>query len=279
MFNRHYFIYYIFVICELFQAINKNNFVHCDMEVNESPMDYVTQNENLESQNEEASNKGHRDHLIDEVILNELPHFENFFDRIGFKRIDGAVFGLLTLTHRALSSEEIQSILNLSQSAVSQSLKTLNHFGAIETRDSKDRKFKVHQAKTDSLKIVASVFRKREQEMVQEFKQMAQRVLELEKSHDQTLGSLRAIRMKSIIKTCEMAEATMNFVMHLATSKNSEEFQNIIEKFPKALNTLLEWKENRELSGEIKEKLLLNTNQLVSSLGNRLSKKIIGKNS
>lgn len=217
-----------------------------------------------------------------EQELSELHHFENFFDRIGFKRIDGAVFGLLTLTENPLSSEEIQAILNLSQSAVSQSLKTLNHYAAIETRDSKDRKFKVHHAKADSLKIVASVFRKREQEMVYEFKQMAQRVLEIEKQKDQNLKSLRAIRMKSIIKTCEMAEATMNFVMHLATSKNTDEFQNIIEKFPKALNTLLEWKENkeltkelsRELSGEIKEKLLFGTNQLVTSLG----KKIIGKN-
>lgn len=220
--------------------------------------------------------------IIDEAIMNELPNFENFFDRIGFKRIDGAVFGLLTLSDRPLSSEEIQDILKLSQSAVSQSLKTLNHFGAIETRDSKDRKYKVHQAKTDSLKIVASVFRKREQEMVHEFKQMAQRVLELEKHNHQNTNSLRAIRMKSIIKTCEMAEATMNFVMHLATSKNSEEFQNIIEKFPKALSTLLEWKENKELtreltkeiSGELKEKILISTNQIVSSLG----KKIIGKN-
>ncbi len=217
-----------------------------------------------------------------DLEISELQYFENFFDRIGFKRIDGAVFGLLTLTENPLSSEEIQSILNLSQSAVSQSLKTLNHYGAIETRDSKDRKFKVHYAKTDSLKIVASVFRKREQEMVYEFKQMALRILEIEKSSHPNLSSLRAIRMKSIIKTCEMAEATMNFVMHLATSKNADDFQVIIEKFPKALNTLLEWNEHKdlsrdftkEISNELKEKLLHGTNQIVASLG----KKIIGKN-
>lgn len=250
-----------------------NLFLTTNTKVNEKTMDFVTEDKNNEKINAEA-HKLENLASIDEAIINELAHFENFFDRIGFKRIDGAVFGLLTLTDRALSSEEIQSILNLSQSAVSQSLKTLNHFSAIETRDSKDRKYKVHQAKTDSLKIVASVFRKREQEMVYEFKQMAQRVLEIEKQKDFNLKSLRAIRMKSIIKTCEMAEATMNFVMHLATSKNTDEFQNIIEKFPKALNTLLEWKENKELSEEIKEKLKLSTNQLVSSLG----KKIIRKN-
>lgn len=243
-------------------------------------MDYVTNEENLVEENSKVDLKesNHLQIEIDPAIINELHHFETFFERIGFKRIDGAVFGLLTLSPKPLSSEEIQNLLKLSQSAVSQSLKTLNHFGAIETRDSADRKFKIHQAKTDSLKIVASVFRKREQEMVHEFKQMAQRILEIEKTHDPKLLSLRAIRMKSIVKTCEMAEATINFVMHLASSKNSDEFQNIVEKFPKALNTLLEWKENKELtkeiSDEIKDKLRFGTNQLVSSLG----KKIIRKN-
>ncbi|MCK6594750.1 MAG: ArsR family transcriptional regulator [Bacteriovoracaceae bacterium] len=219
---------------------------------------------------------------ITDDVLKELHHFENFFDRIGFKRIDGAVFGLLTLSCEPLSSEEIQLILNLSQSAVSQSLKNLNQFGAIETRDSRDRKLKVHLAKADSLQIVASVFRKREQEMVHEFKRMAQRILEIDQKENPVdiaknpESNLRRIRMKSIIKTCEMAEATMNFVIALTQLKNKDDYQKITEKFPKALEFLLEIQERssdlREvmLTEDIKEKIKLGTSTLVSTLGKRI---------
>lgn len=217
-------------------------------------------------------------HGITDDVLKELHHFENFFDRIGFKRIDGAVFGLLTLSCEPLSSEEIQQILNLSQSAVSQSLKNLNHFGAIETRDSRDRKLKVHLAKADSLQIVASVFRKREQEMVHEFKRMAQRILEIDQLGEQKNQELnvRKIRMKSIIKTCEMAEATMNFVIALTQLKNKEDYQKITEKFPRALEFLLEVQERSSdlrdaiLTEDLREKIKLGTSTLVSTLGKRI---------
>jgi DNA-binding transcriptional regulator GbsR (MarR family) len=118
--------------------------------------------------------------IIEAEILKELTHFEVFFSRMGFKRIDGSVFGLLALAKKPLTSEEIEQTLNLSQSAVSLSLKTLSHFGAIETsvdRDQPGLKSKLHSAKEDSLNIVASVFRKREEEVVADFKRMAIRVL------------------------------------------------------------------------------------------------------
>ena len=60
--------------------------------------------------------------FIEPEIQKELPHFEMFFNRIGFKRIDGSVFGLLVLSKKALTSEEIEEALGLSQSAVSLSL-------------------------------------------------------------------------------------------------------------------------------------------------------------
>ena len=52
------------------------------------------------------------DHIknFDEII-NE---FEKFFARVGFKRIDGAVFCLLSLSDDYLKSEEIEEILNQS---------------------------------------------------------------------------------------------------------------------------------------------------------------------
>lgn len=239
------------------------------MKINE---DYQSKINSAENTDQNAQNG------ITDEVLKELHHFENFFDRIGFKRIDGAVFGLLTLSCEPLSSEEIQQILNLSQSAVSQSLKNLNHFSAIETRDSRDRKLKVHLAKADSLQIVASVFRKREQEMVHEFKRMAQRILEIDQHRDlkNQEMNVRRTRMKSIIKTCEMAEATMNFVIALTQLKNKDDYQKITEKFPKALEFLLEVQERssdlREaiLTDEIKEKIKLGTSTLVSSLGKRI---------
>jgi DNA-binding transcriptional regulator GbsR (MarR family) len=180
--------------------------------------------------------------LVEPEILSELPSFENFFNRIGFKRIDGSVFGLLVLTKKPLTSEEIEQALNLSQSAVSLSLKTLTHFGAIETsgdRDNPGAKARLHSAKEDSLAIVASVFRKREEEIIIDFKRMAQRVLEKSEGPD---FIIRKKRMQSIITTCEIAESVMNFVITLAHNKSSAEhgahYENLVKRLPKALDLL-----------------------------------------
>lgn len=181
--------------------------------------------------------------IVEPEILNELPHFENFFNRIGFKRIDGSVFGLLVLAKKPLTSEEIEETLNLSQSAVSLSLKTLTHFGAIETRDQRDSsKAKVHSTKEDSLHIVASVFRKREEEYIDDFKNMAQRVLDKSTGSE---NSARRRRMQSIISTCEIAESVMNFVITLAHNKSRELSDNhaasydaIVKRLPKALDLI-----------------------------------------
>lgn len=189
--------------------------------------------------------------IVEADLLKELPHFEMFFNRIGFKRIDGSVFGLLVLAKKPLTSEEIEEALNLSQSAVSLSLKTLAHFGAIETRDARDReatdsKAKVHTAKEDSLQIVASVFRKREEEYIQDFKNMAQRVLDRSQG-DQ--NQARRKRMQSIISTCEIAESVMNFVITIAHNKSQSKFKDghenvvaqydaMVKRLPKALDLI-----------------------------------------
>ena len=114
--------------------------------------------------------------FIEPELLEEIPAFEEFLKRMGLKRIEGAVYGLLTLSNRPLSSEEIEQTLNLSQSAVSMALKTLTYYGAIESmRDTREKKGQIHQAKTDSVSIVSTVFKKREQEAIEEFKNMAMR--------------------------------------------------------------------------------------------------------
>ncbi len=182
------------------------------------------------------------DAIVEPEILKELPSFEIFFSRIGFKRIDGSVFGLLVLAKKPLTSEEIEETLNLSQSAVSLSLKTLTHFGAIETtgdRDHRDTKARLHSAKEDSLAIVASVFRKREEEVVADFKRMAQRVLERSESSEHIS---RKRRMQSIITTCEIAESVMNFVITMAHNKSRSEYdaqyEAMVKRLPKALDLL-----------------------------------------
>lgn len=181
--------------------------------------------------------------FIENDLITEIVHFEDFFSRMGFKRIDGSVFGLLVLARRPLTSEEIEETLKLSQSAISLSLKALAQIGAIETREPRDNKIdskaKFHTAREDSLSIVASVFRKREEEYVAEFKKMAQRVLTRSEGTDNTA---RKKRMISIINTCEIAEAVMHFVITIAKEKGSEHFDHhyeaVIKKLPKTLELL-----------------------------------------
>lgn len=170
--------------------------------------------------------------FIESDILKELPQFEVFFNRMGFKRIDGAVYGLLVLAERPLTSEEIEETLELSQSAVSLSLKTLVQFGAITTRDSRETKAKLHSAKEDSLAIVASVFRKREEEYISDFKKMAKRVYEKSSA---TNHATRKLRMQSIISTCEIAEAVMSFVITLTENPHCDE---IVKRLPRTLDML-----------------------------------------
>jgi DNA-binding transcriptional regulator GbsR (MarR family) len=179
--------------------------------------------------------------IIENELMVELIHFEEFFFRMGFKRIDGSVFGLLVLSKKPLTSEEIETTLSLSQSAVSMSLRSLSNIGAIETHDQRngESKKKIHLAKEDSLSIVASVFRKREEEYVREFKKMAQRVLNQSEGAE---ALARKRRMQSIISTCEMAEAIMQFVITIAKEKGSEHFDQhyeaVVRKLPKTLELL-----------------------------------------
>ena len=180
--------------------------------------------------------------IVEPELMKELPSFEVFFDRIGFKRIDGSVFGLLVLAKKPLTSEEIELTLGLSQSAVSLSLKTLSHFGAIETtgdRHNPGTKAKLHSAKEDSIAIVASVFRKREEEVITDFKRMAIRVMERSEGSEH---ASRKKRMQSIITTCEIAESVMNFVITLAHNKSRSEYESqyeaMVKRLPKALDLL-----------------------------------------
>lgn len=172
--------------------------------------------------------------IIDPKFLDEIPVFENFLSKIGFKRIDGSVYGLLVLSPKSLTSDEIGQVLKISQSAVSNSLKTLAHYGAIQTKYSRDKRANVHLAKVDSLDIVSSIFKKREQEMIVEFKSMALRV----KNELKDEKGIVQRRIDSIISTCNIAESVMNFVISMGQMGVSQKIESVVHKLPKVLSTL-----------------------------------------
>ena len=193
--------------------------------------------------------------VIEDYLKEEIHTFEEFFQSIGFKRIDGSVFGLLVFSNIALTSDVIQSTLGLSQSAVSQSLKTLSHYGAIEIAYDNETRKKHYNAKEDSLAVVATVFRKREQENIERLRLMAERIIRKEEAAD----SPRFRRLKSIIITSEIAESVMNFVIGISQKQGSINYQNIVKALPKTLEMLTNIKESgetlNELSGHLAGKL------------------------
>jgi DNA-binding transcriptional regulator GbsR (MarR family) len=176
--------------------------------------------------------------IVEEGFLSEISYFETFFHRMGFKRTDGAVFGLLALAKRSVSSEEIEAILKLSQSATSQSLKILTLYGCIETNVQTEKRIKYHSAKNDGLEIVASIFKKREQEYVLEFKNMAKTILEKTKATGESEDSPRVQRFKSIVATCEVAESVINLVLRVSQHKMSKEYKILIQRLPKAIDLI-----------------------------------------
>lgn len=178
-----------------------------------------------------------KEHAISPHLMEEIPVFENFLHKIGFKRNEGAIYGLLVLSEKPLSSEDIERTLGLSQSAVSQGLKKLALYGAVETRESRDpeKRVKEHFAKEDSLAIVSSVFRKREQETIEEFKRMAQRVLATDPKDNH---HKRNRRLQSIVSTCEIAESVMNFVISLAGIGQGALYDEVVNNLPKVLSML-----------------------------------------
>ncbi len=178
------------------------------------------------------------DDIVELELLVEISYFESFFHRMGFKRTDGAVFGLLALSKRPVSSEEIEVLLHLSQSATSQSLKILAMYGCIDTVTQTEKRIKYHSSKNDGLEIVASIFKKREQEYVQEFKSMAVNILAKARAQGEKEDSPRIMRFRSIVTTCEIADSVINMVLRVSHNKMSKEYKILIEKLPKAIDLI-----------------------------------------
>ncbi|MFT5290525.1 MAG: DNA-binding transcriptional regulator GbsR (MarR family) [Planctomycetota bacterium] len=149
--------------------------------------------------------------LVEEALLAELPVFETFFKTFGFKRVHGRVWGLLVLGSCPVSSKEIASTLGISQGATSATLNELTEWGAVSSRFDNQRRCHLHAPVGNALTIVATVFRRREQVVFQQFRQMTERSLNFirERHGDK---DPRVLTLRSILTTCDIGEAVMQLV-------------------------------------------------------------------
>lgn len=149
--------------------------------------------------------------VVDPELVAELPTFELFFKTFGFKRVHGRVWGLLVLASEPLSSKDICQSLSLSQAATSGVVAELGEWGAIRSTFDSARRCHVHSPVGNALSIVATVFRRREQVVFQQFKVTAERALHFVRRKYGERDP-RVLTLRSIIATCAIGEAMMQLV-------------------------------------------------------------------
>lgn len=172
-------------------------------------------------------------------VISELASFEEFLKIIGFKRTDGAIFGLMVLSPAPLSSEEIGTALGLSQAAVSQGLKSLTHWGAVVSRYSPERRVHLHTVPQDSLSIAATVFQKREQGAIEAFRRANERARDQLLAGGEDPESPRLQRIESNITTCEFAQVIIAFSVQLSRlGLGQRRYAKVVRALPRALNAL-----------------------------------------
>jgi hypothetical protein len=149
---------------------------------------------------------------LDAELLEQLPAFETFFKTFGFKRVHGRVWGLLVLADRPLSSKEISGAINISTGATSATINELTEWGALRSTFDPARRCHLHAVVGNTLSIVATILRRREQVAMAQFKRAAgQTLLYIKKKHG--AADPRVLTLRSIIGSCEIAEAVMQLVM------------------------------------------------------------------
>ena len=171
---------------------------------------------------------------LEEPLREQLPTFELFFKTFGFKRIHGRVWGLLVLAGQPLASKEIATELAISQGATSTALNELAEWGAVQSSFDSARRCHLHSPVGNALSIVATVLRRREQVAFEQFKQGSERALEYVHERYGTKDP-RAVTLRSIISTCEIAEAVMRLVFN-AVGSALQDPQSLLSK---AVNTAL----------------------------------------
>jgi DNA-binding transcriptional regulator GbsR (MarR family) len=148
---------------------------------------------------------------LDEALAAELPSFEQFFKTFGFKRVHGRVWGLLVLAGQPLSSREVGDALSLSQGATSTCLSELTEWGAIQSEFDAARRCHLHAPVGNTLSIVATVFRRREQVVIGRFKHSV-RSMQGYVSDRYGEKDPRVLTLRSILSSLEIADAVLQLV-------------------------------------------------------------------
>ncbi|MCP3914230.1 MAG: hypothetical protein GY711_01605 [bacterium] len=154
---------------------------------------------------------------LDDPLREQLPTFEVFFKTFGFKRIHGRVWGLLVLAGQPISSKEVSQDLGISSGAASTTLNELAEWGAINSCFDSTRRCHLHSPVGNTLSIVATVLRRREQVIFSQFKIGATRTLNYVKERYGPKDP-RTLTLRSIISSCEIAEAVMQLVFSSVSS-------------------------------------------------------------
>lgn len=192
--------------------------------------------------------------FIEHDLLDEISTFEIFLHSVGFKRIDGRIFGLLCLSNRPLTSEEIEKTLELSQSATSVSLKKLEMYGAVNSCESSTTsRAKTHFVSEDSLSIIATLFRKREQENIDKLHTVTKKLLNNDK-----IDGLRKDRLQSILYSCQMADAIISFIIDRKNKVTLTQHQKMASLLPKALDFLSSASSGTETISYLKDQMTQN---------------------
>lgn len=148
---------------------------------------------------------------LDAQLAGELPTFELFFKTFGFKRVHGRIWGLLVLAGQPLSSREISQSLSLSQGATSTALNELTEWGAIRSRFDTTRRCHLHAPVGNTLSIVATVFRRREQVAIGKLRMSTETTLSYVKKRYGDKDP-RVVTLRSILTSVDIADAVMQLV-------------------------------------------------------------------
>ena len=235
-----------------------------------------SQDQNQERQTEPKLDGASDDEADDQSdqIYSEIPQFERFLKIVGFKQIEGTIYGYLSLTDHHVTSEEISTALGLSQGAVSQALNRLSHWGAVESRYESEKRAQVHQATVDQLRLVASIFLKREKEAIASFKDMAERSIILCRERGDSDANTRIQRLNSIVLTCRAAETVMDFIIGLSKLGVQKKYAQVFKSLPRALDILVE---AVKMEQKIEKKVTAAAQKVCAGISEKLTAKISTK--
>lgn len=157
---------------------------------------------------------------LDEKLREYLRDFETFFEAIGFKQRQGRVWGMLVLAGRPLSLAEIAEQLGISIGSASEALTELREWGAITSEFSPTHRCQLHSPVSDTLSIVATVLRRREQVAIERFKESARAALNMVQRGDER--DPRVETLQSIVTTSDIAQGAIQFFVTTANGTSMD---------------------------------------------------------